>query len=772
MTRALSGQQHEQTVRVADHVEQLVATETAILHFEKTWRHDDVARFDKAVAPLPDDVQHDILVELVRIDIEFVCEIGLDLDLAHYFRLYPSLAEDVDAMHAIAYEDFRCRAAAALPISVKRYAQALPASVLARLERERWWSEVEDFDAGDAGEGHFRSESLPQARALDPDEAKEAIALRKLGYDIVGSIGRGTQSNVYLCKQRTLLGRLVVLKVTQFGKSESEALSELRHSNIMPIHDVYRLGERTVLKMPYLGQLTLADFFADCPDPATRTGQSLIESIASREGGQDPAATPDDALTLQQLAGLGSEALALMLFTKLADALAHAHQRGILHCDIKPENILIGADGEPLLFDFNLARDRERNAPEAVGGTPPYMAPEALAELNSYRASSTRPASPVAAEGIDARADIYSLGLVAKEFLTGARGDRDLNPEGTSDVKVSPGTRSILNQCLEQAPERRYPNAETLRDDLRRQSAGRLLAHAPESAARCSIKLLRARPVPAVAAALVLIALSVIVPLSRREAKERRQNTRAALAAETASLKKQSAASLAAVMLDPNQRTRVPESTAWKMVERDRLTDVKAMTARFDAADSLGLEAEPQRLIVLRHLLQIVLHDLHTQYIAAGVGQLDHARLRRVESWLEAASELSADCQPQHSKAIGRSIAALRARIGTIRDRVDRPAEIVAAWQPLPSETPFDQYLCGVDLLLLGRWRAATTQFESLADHPEVASSLRWSGLGLSHFERYELDQAIACFTEAIKRLPDSSQLLTLRGRSFARQGR
>ena len=506
MTRVLSGQQHNQLARVTNHVDQIVATETAILHFEKTWRHDDVARFDNAVAPLPQDVQHDTLIELIRIDIEFVSDIGLDVDLAHYFRLYPSLGEDDDAMEAIAYEDFRCRTAAALPVSLSRYEQVLPASVMVSLEKEPWWSEVLELDAGYANGASSPSQPQVRAGVVKPVEANDAAALGKLGYDIVGSIGRGTQSSVYLCKQRTLSGRLVVLKVTHFGKSESEALSELRHSNIMPIHDTYRLGERTVLKMPFLGQLTLADFFLSCPDPNARSGRSLVQAITSHGPEHDQSVHADSVLTLNQLDDLNSEQLALLLFTKLSDALAHSHRRGILHCDIKPENILIGADGEPLLFDFNLARDHQRNKLEAVGGTPPYMSPEALAELNSYReqASNAEPAPP--AQAIDARADIYSLGVVAREFLAGERPKNASDTPWPESVKVHRGTRSVVDKCLEHDPEKRYPDAESLRDDLQRQASGRLLLHAPESITQRSIKLLQARPVLAVGTTLLLTA--------------------------------------------------------------------------------------------------------------------------------------------------------------------------------------------------------------------------------------------------------------------------
>ena len=93
--------------------------------------------------------------------------------------------------------------------------------------------------------------------------------------------------------------------------------------------------------------------------------------------------------------------------SRLADGLAHAHERGILHRDLKPANILMTDEGQPMLLDFNLSEDSEvrPGAAAAVGGTLPYMAPEHLEALRGG-------ASP------DARSDLYSLGVILYELLT------------------------------------------------------------------------------------------------------------------------------------------------------------------------------------------------------------------------------------------------------------------------------------------------------------------------------------------------------------------
>src|SRR5262249_18374461 len=146
---------------------------------------------------------------------------------------------------------------------------------------------------------------------------------------------------------------------------------------------------------------------------------------------------------------------------RLADGLAHAHERGIVHRDLKPANVLLTDEGQPMLLDFNLAADANDPAFTAaalVGGTLPYMAPEQLRALRDGPGG--RPA--------DARADLYALGLILHELLTGRhpfpvhRGavervvplmalDRRGPPPSArpGNASVTPAADSILRRCLE-----------------------------------------------------------------------------------------------------------------------------------------------------------------------------------------------------------------------------------------------------------------------------------------------------------------------------------
>src|SRR5262249_38590268 len=100
----------------------------------------------------------------------------------------------------------------------------------------------------------------------------------------------------------------------------------------------------------------------------------------------------------------------------LAEALDYAHQRGLVHLDVKPSNVLLASDATPMLLDFHLARGpvQEGNpAPSWLGGTPAYLAPEQAAAMEAVRRDGAVP------ETVDGRTDVFSLGLVLYEALAG-----------------------------------------------------------------------------------------------------------------------------------------------------------------------------------------------------------------------------------------------------------------------------------------------------------------------------------------------------------------
>jgi formylglycine-generating enzyme required for sulfatase activity/predicted Ser/Thr protein kinase len=198
-------------------------------------------------------------------------------------------------------------------------------------------------------------------------------------YRIVRVLGRGGMGTVYLA-QDTLLGRPVALKVPTFTdddgpealerfQREARSAAQLRHPNICPVYDVGTIDGIHYLSMAYIDGMPLSKVLRDGPRP-------------------DPA-------------------WSAAVIRKVALALHAAHQCGVIHRDVKPGNVLLTRDGEPVLTDFGLAfrlEDARLTRSGQLVGTPAYMAPE---QAEGPR----QPISPAS--------DVYSLGAVLYEMLTG-----------------------------------------------------------------------------------------------------------------------------------------------------------------------------------------------------------------------------------------------------------------------------------------------------------------------------------------------------------------
>jgi serine/threonine protein kinase/tetratricopeptide (TPR) repeat protein len=339
-----------------------------------------------------------------------------------------------------------------------------------------------------------------------------------VGFRLESELGRGAFARVYLARQQHLANRSVALKISADVIGETRALAQLRHTNIVPIYSVHRSGPLQAICMPYLGSGTLADILQELKRSPTlpesgahllssrRRQASASEHRPARSLGNDSAGDDDTAVAaspspeirtsaqLENLATLGYVEAVLWLGARLADGLAHAHERGILHRDLKPANILLGDDGEPLLLDFNLAADtkpRSHASAALIGGTLPYMAPEHLEALMD------------GGRFPDARSDIYSLGAILFELITGrppfavhtgpvreivpvmiAERKAPIPPMRPWNARVSPAIESIIGRCLHPDPAHRYQSARELHEDLRRQLADLPLKYAPEPSLR------------------------------------------------------------------------------------------------------------------------------------------------------------------------------------------------------------------------------------------------------------------------------------------------
>jgi serine/threonine protein kinase/tetratricopeptide (TPR) repeat protein len=335
------------------------------------------------------------------------------------------------------------------------------------------------------------------------------------GFRLREPLGHGAFARVYLAEQPDLASRPVVLKISAIAGTEPQTLARLQHTNIVPIfsvHDDRRTGLRAVC-MPYFGGASLSCILGQLWSQTDRPtwGNQLVGALeavsspapetlstgTSRDVGlkhADPGPSTESQTPLGLLRGMSYPKAVAWVVAQLADGLHHAHQRGILHRDVKPSNILLSSEGQPFLLDFNVAQELQSDPAQAMlGGTVAYSAPEHLHALMDC--------TPEMIRQVDRRSDLYSLGLVLAEMLTGEcifeqAGSYSAQTTQLEAMAVERGKRppslrlvrrdipwsleSISRKCLDPDPQRRYQQGDHLAEDLRRFLEERPLAYAPE----------------------------------------------------------------------------------------------------------------------------------------------------------------------------------------------------------------------------------------------------------------------------------------------------
>jgi eukaryotic-like serine/threonine-protein kinase len=340
------------------------------------------------------------------------------------------------------------------------------------------------------------------------------------GFRLVEVLGRGARGRVYLATQTDLASRPVVLKFTPLDGAEHLSLARLQHTNIVPVYSVAHDEERhiRVLCMPYFGRTTLAAVLKSLANvPLTaRTGHHIASAIDERHESSPELA---HSAARQMLVHVSYVQAACWITACLADALQYAHEHSLVHLDVKPSNVLLASDGQPMLLDFHLAREPLRHPgllPDHFGGTPAYMPPEQRAAMQAL--SSGVPVE----QTVDGRADIYALGAILYELLGGrlpvaaechggvssATEKSQHDPERLTvprrskavpvfceaapsvaesaihrlseiNPQVSAGLADIVAKCLAPQANNRYANAAALADDLRRHLTDLPLSGAP-----------------------------------------------------------------------------------------------------------------------------------------------------------------------------------------------------------------------------------------------------------------------------------------------------
>jgi serine/threonine protein kinase len=283
----------------------------------------------------------------------------------------------------------------------------------------------------------------PAVEGIVPEGGQAELAGHFGRYRIIRSLGRGGMGTVYLAED-THIERLVALKTPNFAQDprgeqkerlfrEARAAGNLRHPNICPIYDFGEIEGRPFISMAYI------------------EGRTLAASV-----GTDPTRT---------------EAWILTLVRKLAFALQAAHEQGVIHRDLKPNNVMIDACEEPIIMDFGLARHVRRGETDvrltqigAFVGSPPYMSPEQIA------------GDP---KQIDWRTDQYALGVILYEALTGIAPFRGTlsavvcqilgkEPEPPSRLRpgLDPRIEAVCLRMLSKRPQDRLPSLKAVAEEL------------------------------------------------------------------------------------------------------------------------------------------------------------------------------------------------------------------------------------------------------------------------------------------------------------------
>jgi serine/threonine protein kinase/Flp pilus assembly protein TadD len=699
-----------------------------------------------------------------------------------------------------------------------------------------WDSSVQSSFRGDPEQVQLfvdlhRSDPEACHRLVEAVTALPEVGTELLGFRLLRELGQGAFGRVYLARQGDLANRLVVLKVSPRFDDEPQTLAQLQHTNIVPVYSVHRAGPLQAVCMPYFGSTTLAGLLRELEDRKSlpESGKELVSSIVdcqhrpvvphyavaadklnstlvirkSTVREKEPAPPPDrstpppaDPLAQEPVSARIDPATAsvtppnlellhnfsyveavLWIGSRLADGLAHAHERGIVHRDLKPANILLTDDGQPMLLDFNLAQDTkgaQRAASAHAGGTLPFMAPE---EIEAFGNETTL---------LDYRSDVYSLGVILYRMLTGhhpfpthlgdTKGvmermlyDRSQPPPAVAcwNPAVSPAVESIIRHCLEPDRTRRYQNARQLKEDIDRHLENLPLRHAPEpSLWERKRKWRRRHPRVASLTSVATLATLVIAGLlgialvrgARLAAMEARESLNAFLDSKRA------------VQYLLTARTDDPEQIEKGIrLGREALSGYGVLDRAAWPEASAVRHLSPEEQSDLRKNVSELFVLLARGAALQAANESDASKQQSLVSEALVFNERAESCRGEALDS--RALWSQRAELLGLLGREEESRKFKAGALSTPLRTAADHYLVATEHAAAGHYREALPLLEKVTEE-DAQDFWAWFLRGVCHDRLSQGTEAVACYSTCVALMPRSPWALLNRALAYLRMGR
>lgn len=609
-----------------------------------------------------------------------------------------------------------------------------------------------------AAELRQRIESLARAGLVGGtgEQLPESIG----DFTVLASLGQGGMGVVYLARQESLQ-RTVALKLIrpehlffpgakERFQREVNAVARLSHPGIVAIHSVGEERSIPYFAMEAVEGASLAELLRELAGrtPQSLTGRDLFDTLRACMARRGVTVPPTATASAPCFEGSWPQ-VATRLTLAIAEALAHAHGRGVLHRDVKPANALLTPEGRLVLLDFGLAAisgSERLTRTGAAMGSLPYMSPE---QLHS------------SAEA-DAQSDVWSAGVTYYELLTlrlpfEGRGDLEVksaiqaaHPSSPRQLHagLSPDAEAVVLAALERDRAKRYPSAQALADDLRRVLELRPIAARRPGWTRTMRGFVRRRPTTAVAVGFVALAL-VVGPLVFGAVQRG-----ARLRIESANRDTQKAnLELAAAILDVRaERERADRQR--DLAERNFERALNAVDTMLRRTAEARLADMPRTTTLRRELLEQAL-AFHTELLSDDQGD-PRAREERARSLLRAGDlRMELGELPKAIEALGEAVLELEA-VGRTSERADmlrferaRAHELLAiAWARSDAmENASTNFQAALDVLasnpagalaaptLARRWYAVSIQHcqarSELGQRQEAAADLDQIGIAI-----------------------------------------